>query len=145
MRCFGIVSTDDHRISCSDGSNFSGLSSARLLLAVLGHVSKPTILGTQRSGTKCVSHSFLLGQPAASHVPCPFRPGEKAHNLSCNAACDAQRGGVEAGTAEQALELLKSGQGYRCHLGDDFQMEVQGPRRLAASVGKSTTTRYARE
>ncbi len=32
---------------------------------------------------------------------------------------------VEAKTAEEARELLGSGAGYRCHLGDRVHMEVE--------------------
>jgi hypothetical protein len=33
---------------------------------------------------------------------------------------------VEATSAQEARELIASGAGHRCHLGDCIQMEVQG-------------------
>jgi hypothetical protein len=33
---------------------------------------------------------------------------------------------VEAASAQEARELIASGAGHRCHLGDCIQMEVQG-------------------
>jgi hypothetical protein len=72
----------------------------------------------------CTSDSPREGAMAVVALKQKFEPAVKTFHATM-LVTRIEQWCVEAESAEEARELLVAGEGYRCHLGDCMQVEVE--------------------